>query len=85
MAQQFTFTAEAGVRFSGDDGAWATFERTPELDTPEGGKRYRFVTSDPEIARRLRGIDGYGITEARPPRQAAKAPAAVREIKPAGN
>jgi hypothetical protein len=59
----YEFTATHGVHFADDDGEWAAFERAPDLDTPEGAKRYRFVTDSLPVAKRLRGVDDYGITE----------------------
>jgi hypothetical protein len=56
----YTFTADAGVRFHGDD---IVFERAPELDSGDGQKKYRFVTADPKTAARLRKLDSYGIAE----------------------
>lgn len=55
----YTFTADAGVRF-GDD---IKFERSPELDPGDGSKKYRFTTQDAKVAARLRKLSDYGITE----------------------
>lgn len=63
---RYEFTATHGVRLADDDGEWAAFERAPDLDTPEGEKRYRFATDSAPVAKRLRGIDQYGITEEKP-------------------
>lgn len=66
---KYQFVATHGVEFSepSEDGrrveSWATFRRAPELDTPHGEKRYLFETDDASVARRLRKIDDYGITE----------------------
>jgi len=57
----YEFRATHGVRLGAEP--WAVFERAPELDTPDGQKRYRFTTADAAVARRLRKVGGYGITE----------------------
>jgi nitrate reductase alpha subunit len=53
------FTATHGVQL----GDWAHFKRDEALDTPEGEKRYRFTTEDPQVAARLRKLKDYGIAE----------------------
>ena len=58
----YEFHATHGVTFGGAQ-PWAQFGHAPELSTPDGQKRYRFTTTDAAVARRLRKVDGYGITE----------------------
>lgn len=61
---KYQFVATHGVHLSeGGFGPWAHFQHDPARDTPNGEKRYVFETDDPEIARRVRKVDGYGITE----------------------
>lgn len=57
------FIATHGVHLGEPGEEWAQFVRDEELDTPEGEKRYRFTTEDPQVAARLRKIKDYGITE----------------------
>jgi hypothetical protein len=60
---RYEFTATHGVRLADDDGEWAAFERAPDLDTSEGEARYRFVTDSASVAKRVRAVEQYGITE----------------------
>lgn len=65
------FVATHGVRFcepddNGDLVTWAHFVREPDLDTPDGEKRYVFETEDAAVAARLRKIKDYGIRENKP-------------------
>lgn len=59
----YLFEATHGVSF-GDPGAeWASFTRNETLDTPEGEKRFSFSTEDAAVAKRLRAVEDYGISE----------------------
>ena len=65
---KYRFVATHGVQFGepDDKGAlqvWAEFQRDPELDTPQGEKRYVFETDDANVAKRVRAVKEYGITE----------------------
>ena len=63
---KYRFTATHGVHLSedGTDGAaWAHFQRDPSLDSARGDRGYSFETDDASVARRLRKLDDYGITD----------------------
>ena len=64
---KYKFVATHGVQFGEDSGegyqVWAQFTRDPELDTPTGEKRYVFETDDANVAKRVRAVKDYGITE----------------------
>lgn len=64
---RYEFTATHGVAFADGDGdVWAQFTRAPDLDTADGEKRYRLVTTDAAVAKRVRALAKdaeYAITE----------------------
>ena len=65
---KFRFTATHAVHFS-DDGvkAWAHFQRDTSADnTREGVPGYSFETDSAAVAKRLRAVTDYGITEDAP-------------------
>ncbi len=64
-----SFTATHGVEFgepdpkTGEYTVWARFERDHDRDTPDGVKTYAFSTDDERVAKRVRAVKDYGITE----------------------
>lgn len=71
----WTFTATHGVQFRDEHGdIWAEFEMDRALHWREGRGDmygYRFTTDDPKIAKRLRAVRQYGITEVKQPQSDA--------------
>lgn len=65
---KYRFVATHGVQLADSDEknglqVWAQFQRDSSLDTPEGEKRYVFETEDANVAKRVRAVKEYGITE----------------------
>lgn len=67
---KYKFVATHGVQFGEDSGdgykVWASFTRDSSLDTPQGEKRYVFETDSADVAKRVRAVKDYGITEDKP-------------------